>query len=98
MAPSAVTYLATLRRRPTAYPHGARQISAQDQSVKDITSVMQVSTDHVRDVIHAFNKRGFDALDPKWSGGRPKTIGEQVRERIRLIVWTSLADWGIAAL
>ncbi|MFC7722958.1 helix-turn-helix domain-containing protein [Nonomuraea recticatena] len=37
-----------------------------------------------------FNERGFAALDPKWSGGRPKTIDDQVRERLR-------ADWGITA-
>ncbi|WP_199819965.1 MULTISPECIES: helix-turn-helix domain-containing protein [Streptomyces] len=43
-------------------------MSAQGQTVKDITSLMQVSEDYVRDVIDAFNERGFDALDPKWSG------------------------------
>ncbi|MFI7701617.1 transposase [Nonomuraea sp. NPDC049480] len=40
-------------------------MSGQGQSVPDITSLMQVSDDYVRDVIHAFNERGFDALDPK---------------------------------
>ncbi|MFF7213286.1 transposase, partial [Streptomyces sp. NPDC008238] len=67
-------------------------MSAQGQSVKDITSLMQVSEDYVRDVIHAFNERGFDALDPKWSGGRPRAISERVRERICLIARTSPAD------
>ncbi|MGW1811195.1 helix-turn-helix domain-containing protein [Streptomyces sp. NPDC002078] len=52
-------------------------MSAQGQTVKDINSLMQVSEDYVRDVIHAFNQRGFDALDSEWSGGRPKTIGER---------------------
>ncbi|REK87629.1 helix-turn-helix domain-containing protein [Streptomyces inhibens] len=47
-------------------------MSAQGQPVKDITSLMRVGEDYVRDVIHAFNERGFDALDPKWSGGRPQ--------------------------
>lgn len=46
-------------------------MSAQGQTVRDIVSLMQVSEDYVRDVIHAFNERGFDALDPKWSGGAP---------------------------
>jgi transposase len=73
-------------------------MSAQGQTAKDITSLMQVSEDYVRDVIHAFNERGFDALDPKWSGGRPQTISERVREHIRLIARTSPADWNIAAL
>lgn len=72
-------------------------MSAQGQAVRDITSLMQVSDDYVRGVIHAFNERGFDALDPKWSGGRPKVIGEQLRERICLIARTSPADWGITA-
>ncbi len=72
-------------------------MSAQGQSVKDITTLMQVGEDHVRDVIHAFNERGFDALDPKWSGGRPKTISDQVREHICLIARTSPADWKITA-
>ncbi|WP_218135539.1 helix-turn-helix domain-containing protein [Nonomuraea jiangxiensis] len=44
-------------------------MSGQGQSVPDITSLMRVGEDYVRDVIHAFNERGFDALDPKWGGG-----------------------------
>jgi transposase len=70
-------------------------MSGQGQSVPDITSLMQVSEDYVRDVIHAFNERGFDALDPKWSGGRPPAISEQARERICLIAKTAPAEWGI---
>ena len=30
----------------------------QGQTVRDITSLLQVSEDYVRDVIHAFNERG----------------------------------------
>lgn len=67
-------------------------MSAQHR-VKSITSLMQVSEDYVRDVIHAFNELGFEALDPKWSEGRPRTIDEQTRERICLIARTSPADW-----
>jgi transposase len=72
-------------------------MSAQGQTVRDITSLMQVGEDYVRDVIHAFNERGLDALDPKWNGGRPKAISERMREHIRLIARTSPADWNIAA-
>jgi transposase len=25
-------------------------------------------------VIHAFNQRGLDVLDPRWAGGRPRRI------------------------
>jgi len=70
-------------------------MSGQGQTVRDITSLLQVSEDYVRDVIHAFNERGFDALDPKWSGGRPRKIGKQVREWICLIARTSPAECGL---
>src|SRR3954449_11474952 len=70
-------------------------MSGQGQTVRDITSLLQVSEDYVRDVIHAFNERGFDALDPKPSGGRPKRIGEQLRSWICTIARTSPADWGL---
>ena len=43
-------------------------MSGQGRTVGDITGLLQVSADYVRDVIHAFNERGFEALDPKWSG------------------------------
>ncbi|MEU2265082.1 helix-turn-helix domain-containing protein [Streptomyces olindensis] len=72
-------------------------MSAQGQTVKDITTLMQVGEDYVRDVIHAFNWRGFDALDPKWSGGRPRMISDEVREHISLIARTSPADRKITA-
>ena len=70
-------------------------MSGQGQTVRDITSLLQVSDDYVRDVIHAFNERGFDALDPKWSGGRPKKIGDQIRSWICLIARTSPAECGL---
>ena len=36
----------------------------------------------MREVIHAFNETGFAALDPKWSGGRPRKFGPAARELI----------------
>lgn len=33
-------------------------MSGQGQAMRDITSLLQVSADYVRDVIHAFNERG----------------------------------------
>jgi transposase len=49
-------------------------MSAQGQAVSDIVDLLQVDDGYVRDVIHAFNERGFGALDPKWSGAghRPR--------------------------
>ena len=55
-------------------------MSGQGQAVGDITSLLQVSDDYAREVIHAFNEQGFAALDPKWSGGRPRRFGPAVRE------------------
>jgi transposase len=72
-------------------------MSGQGQTVSDITGLLQVSDDYVRDVIHAFNERGFDAPDPKRSGGRPRKIGDRIREWICLIARTSPAECGITA-
>ncbi|MEU1881170.1 helix-turn-helix domain-containing protein [Streptosporangium sp. NPDC020072] len=72
-------------------------MSAQGQSASAIKALMQVSDDYVRQVVHAFNEREFDALDPKWKGGRPRRISEWVRERICLIARTTPAEWGITA-
>ena len=57
-------------------------MSAQGQSVPDIAHLLDCSPEYVRGVIHAFNESGFAVLDPKWSGGRPKTISEPVRRQI----------------
>ncbi|MDT0458898.1 helix-turn-helix domain-containing protein [Streptomyces sp. DSM 41527] len=47
-------------------------MSAQGQTVKDITTLMQVGEDYVRDVLHAFDERGLDALDPNGAGDAPR--------------------------
>ncbi len=44
-------------------------MSAQGQPAPDIAHLMRVGEDYVRDVIHAFNERGFDALDPTMGAG-----------------------------
>ena len=59
-------------------------MSAQGQSAPDIAHQLDCSPEYVRGVIHAFNESGFAALDPKWSGGRPETISEAARRKIRL--------------
>jgi transposase len=80
-------------------------MSAQGQPAPDIAHLLKVSVDYVRDVIHAFNERGFDALDPKWSGGPPKRIDEPTRTRIRVIAWCDprflgqpFSTWSLAKL
>jgi transposase len=71
-------------------------MSAQGQAVPDIAHLLDCSPEYVRTVIHAFNELGFAALDPKWSGGRPKTIGEQVRRQVCLIAQCCPRDLGLA--
>ena len=71
-------------------------MSAQGQSVPDIAHLLDCSPEYVRTVIHAFNDTGFAALDPKWSGGRPKTISEQARRRICLTARCCPRDLGLA--
>ncbi|MEQ4306319.1 IS630 family transposase, partial [Plantactinospora sp. B6F1] len=60
-------------------------MSAQGQPAPDIAHLLKVTEDYVRDVIHAFNDRGFDALSPKWRGGAPRRIDEQTRDWICVI-------------
>ncbi len=43
-------------------------MSAQGQPAPDIAHLLKASEDYVRDVIHAFNERGFDALNPNGAG------------------------------
>jgi transposase len=70
-------------------------MSAQGQSAPDIAHLLDCSQEYVRGVIHDFNDIGFGALDPKWSGGRPKTISEQARRQIRVIARCCPRDLGL---
>jgi hypothetical protein len=41
-----------------------------------------------REVIHAFNERGFVAVDPRWRTGRPRRFGPAVREIVYRVAKT----------
>ena len=43
-------------------------MSAQGQPARDIAHLLKATDDDVRSVIHAFNDREFDALDPNGTG------------------------------
>ena len=45
-------------------------MSGEGQTVRDITSLLQVSEDYVRDVTHAFNER-VRCAGPKMERGTP---------------------------
>lgn len=67
-------------------------LSAQDMDVSRIAEVAFTSEDRVRDVIHAFNVQGFDALYPRYRGGRPPTFTPQQRARIAEIARSEPAE------
>lgn len=71
------------------------QMSVQGRSVSSIAELTAFSQRYIREVIHAFNEQGFDALDPKWSGGRPRTIDDATRRRIRRIALSRPPDLGL---
>ena len=48
--------------------------SAGGNRVSVIADLVHTSDDRVREVIHNFNRMGMGCLDPKWAGGRPRTI------------------------
>ncbi|MFQ6392524.1 IS630 family transposase [Nocardia sp. KC 131] len=68
--------------------------TAQRQPVPAIARLMQVSEAYVRQVIDEFNERGFEALDPKWSAGRPKKVDRATREHIACIARCCPRDLG----
>src|SRR5204862_4261880 len=70
-----------------------------------IAVVVFSDADTVREVIHNFNRDGFDALYPRYRGGRPRTFTLPERQqikRIALSVPTDLeqpfATWSLAKL
>jgi transposase len=64
-------------------------LSAQGMSPPKISGVVFTDPDTVRNVIHNFNADGFDALYPRYRGGRPQTFTLPKRQEIKRI---ALAD------
>jgi hypothetical protein len=58
-------------------------LSAQAMDVPAIAQVTFTSPDRVRDVLHNFNLDGFDALYPRYRGGRPPTFTLAQRRAIK---------------
>jgi len=61
--------------------------SAQGSKVPDIARRFYYSPQHVRTIVKDFNANGFQALESKYGGGRPKTFTDDQRS---LIVETAL--------
>jgi hypothetical protein len=60
-------------------------LSAQGMTPTRISEVVFTDPDTVRDVIHNFNRDGFDALYPRYAGGRPPTFTLPQRQEIKRI-------------
>lgn len=56
--------------------------SMQGRSASEAAAMFAADPQYVRAVIHAFNQQGFAALDPRWSGGRPRRFGPHARELV----------------
>jgi transposase len=56
--------------------------SSTGMSAPQIAGLVRTDESHVRKVIHAFNDRGFDSLDPDYRGGRPRKTTPEQRDRI----------------
>jgi transposase len=50
-------------------------------SVPQIAQMWMTDESHVRRVIHDFNERGMDSLDPDYGGGRPRRITDDQRRQ-----------------
>jgi transposase len=73
--------------------------------VGQIAQVTFASPDRVRDVLHNFNLDGFDALYPRYRGGRPPTFTLAQRRQIKQVALSRPVDhdlpfstWSLAKL
>lgn len=72
----------TARDRVRLRRAGIVLASVQGRSAAEAAAMFAATAQYAREVIHAFNEKGFAALDPKWSGGRPRKFGPHARELI----------------
>ena len=80
-------------------------LAAQRMPAPRIAEVVFTDPDTVRDVIHNFNRDGFEALYPRYRGGRPRRFSlpqRQAIKRVALAIPTDLgqpfATWSLAKL
>ena len=80
-------------------------LSAQGMSPPAISEVVFTDPDTVREVIHNFNRDGFDALYPRYKGGRPPSFTLPTRQEIKRIALTDpqnldqpFATWSLSKL
>ena len=69
-------------------------LAAQRMPAPRIAEVVFTDPDTVRDVIHNFNRDGFEALYPRYRGGRPRTFTLPERQQIKRIALSVPSDLG----
>ena len=69
-------------------------LAAQRMPAPRIAEVVFSDPDTVREVIHNFNRDGFDALYPRYRGGRPRTFTLPQRRAIKRIALSAPSDLG----
>src|SRR5215208_3176223 len=69
-------------------------LAAQGMSPTRISEVVFTDPDTVRELIHNFNGDGFDALYPRYRGGRPQTFTLPQRQQIKTIALSGPTDLG----
>ncbi len=69
-------------------------LAAQLMPAARIAEVVFSDPDSVRDVIHNFNRDGFDSLYPRYRGGRPRTFTLPERQQIKRIALSVPSDLG----
>jgi transposase len=72
-------------------------LSAQGMDVSQIAQVTFTSPDRVRDVLHNFNLDGFDALYPRYRGGRPPSFTLAQRRAIKQLALSRPVDHDLPA-
>ena len=64
-------------------------LAAQRMPAPRIAEVVFTEADTVREVIHNFNRDGFDSLYPRYRGGRPCTFTLPERQQVKRIAQRS---------
>jgi len=69
-------------------------LAAQRMPPTRIAQVVFSDPDTVREVIHNFNRDGFEALSPRYRGGRPRSFTLPQRQAIKRIALSIRSDLG----
>ena len=85
----------TARDRVRLRRAGIVLASVQGRSPAEAAAMFAATAQYAREVIHAFNEQGFAALDPKWSGGRPRKFGSVAREIVCRVAKTAPQQLGL---